>query len=195
MLERLGGGSHWCVPSRPPPVPRDALEGLGDTESCACRRAMPLAMPRGTCLCCGSPAWLCRCLPVPVPPSPQPHTPLPAMAALQPRTLGHSRARNSHGAIFSLARWQGWCFPRVLLQLAGPWLTCPLGECEARWGSLGLLPSPLLVGGPWMPAWLTQPLALGEAFVSAALGCRVSLRQRRGLLGAGAAPSPSSGSA
>lgn len=41
-----------------------------------------------------------------------------------------------------------------------------------------------------MPAWLTQPLALGEAFVSAALGCGVSLRRRRGLAGAGAAPFP-----
>lgn len=45
-----------------------------------------------------------------------------------------------------------------------------------------------------MPVWLTQPLALGEAFVSAVLGCGVSLRQRRGLLGARAALSPSSGS-
>lgn len=67
------------------------------------------------------------------------------------------------------------------------------GGLRGHAGSLGLLPALLLVGGLWMPAWLTQPLALGEAFVSAALGCRVSLRRRRGLAGAGAAAFPQPG--
>lgn len=31
------------------------------------------------------------------------HTPLPAMAALQPWALGHSRAGNTHGIILGLA--------------------------------------------------------------------------------------------
>lgn len=39
---------------------------------------------------------------------------------------------------------------------------------QSHAGSQGLLPALLLVGGLWMPVWLTQPLALGKAFVSAA---------------------------
>jgi len=103
---------------------------------------------------------------------------------------------------------QGWAQPwghfglGTVLMAVVPSGAPPAGWTLARWlsgglgghaGSLGLLPAPLLVGGLWMPAWLTQSLALGEAFVSAALGCGVSLRRRRDLAGAGAAPSPQPG--
>lgn len=102
---------HADVSSRPPPVPRDALEGRGGggTESCAHRRAVPLAVPRGTR----------TCLSMALPACPRP--PLPASA---------SRPSSSHGSPPALGSGaqQGWAQPM------GPFSAWHGGEAS---GSLG----------------------------------------------------------
>lgn len=113
--------------------------------------------------------------------------PLPALSHSPP--LGCSRAgrspRGGSGSVgaqqFPPEQGQGGAGSSTQLDLNSPALR-GLWGCV---GSPGLLPAPLLVGGLWLPVWLTQPLALGEAFVSAALGCGLSLRRRRGLAGLG----------
>lgn len=112
--------------------------------------------------------WLCpgsaggpACLPVPVPcPSPSHGSP-PALDS-EEHPWGHfGLGTVVSPAVPSAAPCMDQT-PSLLLS----------GGLQSRAGSQGLLPAPLLVGGLWMPAWLTQPLALGRAFVSAAESVR-----------------------
>lgn len=134
--------------SHPQPLPMPGMVWRdGDAGSCVQHGAVPLAVSRA---CWGSLSLS--------------HIPLPAMTALQPWEHPWSHFGLGMGA--SLAVPSGApCMhqsPSLLLS----------GGLQSHAGSQGLLPALLLVGGLWMPAWLTQPLALGKAFVSAAESVR-----------------------
>lgn len=63
------------------------------------------------------------------------HTPLPAMAALQPRAP--SRAGNTHGLVLGLAWGRAWQFLQVLLACTRARFSCSLGGCRAMQGPRG----------------------------------------------------------
>uniref|UniRef100_A0A803W0X7 Uncharacterized protein n=1 Tax=Ficedula albicollis TaxID=59894 RepID=A0A803W0X7_FICAL len=128
-------------------------------------------------------------LPVPVPvpvPHPSPsHGSPPALGSGAQQSWEHLWSHLGLGMGASLGVPSGApCIPQTPSLLLS-------GGLQSHAGSQGLLPALLRVGGLWMPAWLTQPLALGRAFVSA--------QSARGAAGkgpgVGAAPSPQPGCA
>lgn len=147
-------------------MPGDALEGLGgDTLQAVpvmglCHWWCPEEYSPALSPRCGHDA---ACLSLPLITS-APH-PSPAMAALQPQALGHSRAGHSLRPFWARSGDEA---AEPFRCSAASWTPARLhsGGLPGHLGSLGLLPAPPLVGGLWMPAWLTQPLALGAAFVS-----------------------------
>lgn len=185
--ESPGGGFQGCVSSCPLAVPGGALEGRGGHRAPCPSRGAQRAVPwPGQHTPAASPlARPPRC-PALSPGLPQPRSspspqPPPSPGAQQ----GWAKPRGGSGLVeaqqFPPVRGQGGAGSSTQLDPGSPALRGPRG-CV---GSPGLLPAPLLVGGLWLPVWLSQPLALGEAFVSAALGCGVSSRRRGGLAGLG----------